>query len=252
MVELIEPGRLRCAELFFHVFAHVEGTRELPASVYSARYIAWARQALGDPASRTLAEDATLLAGAFPTHAALAEIQVLARLFDTTAALSAVGSRSLAELAPSDVHSAGALAHLQRLGEPAELAFCALTLELPAFLELPLVAAVPPALLVELRELTPLAPRLTTAHVGCVRALDRCGRVWGREIWLGHPAAEVAPSIEHAAWQAAHEATVVAIAETRLELTERAVEAAAIEQLAQAARTAGKQREYARWLETTR
>jgi hypothetical protein len=252
VVELIEPDRLRYADLFFHVFAHVEGTRELPASVYSPRYVEWAGRCLGAAATRTLGEDAVALAGAFPTHPALASVQALARLFDDTAALVAVGSRALAELAPTSVDCAASLLHLQRLGEGAELAFCALALELPTFLLLPPPPAPPPALLTQLRALTPLAPGLATSRVGCVRSLDRCGRVWGRVIWVGHPGTELGPSVEHAAWQAAHEATVALLAEQHSELNERAVESAAVERLALAARAAGKQTEHARWFDTPR
>ncbi|HEY6079263.1 MAG TPA: hypothetical protein VIW29_10695 [Polyangiaceae bacterium] len=252
MAKLLEQTRLGHAELFFHVFAHVEGTRALPASVHSPRYVDWARRQLGDPASRTLADDAAQLASAFPTHAALASIQLLARLFEDTDALAAVGSRSLSELAPDEVASASALFFLQRLGKRAELAFCALTLELPYFLRLPPPPAPPLTLAAELDALTPLAPGLAGSSVGCVRALDRCGRVWGREIWVGHPSAEVAPSVEHVAWQAAHEATVALLAASQGELKEREVEALAIEQLTLAAHAAGKRSEHTSWLETTR
>src|SRR5690349_15353645 len=76
-MQLLDPADLRAAELFFHVFAHVEGTAQLPASVHSPEYVAWARARLGDPEQRTLGEDARLLAGAFPTHTALAGVQGL-------------------------------------------------------------------------------------------------------------------------------------------------------------------------------
>src|SRR5688500_15323285 len=102
-MQLLDPAGLRAADLCFHVLAHVGGTRQLPASVYSAPYVAWVRGLLGDPEQRTLGEDARLLAGAFPTHAALAEVQVLARLFQSPERALAVGARPLSELAETDV-----------------------------------------------------------------------------------------------------------------------------------------------------
>jgi hypothetical protein len=248
-MKLLDPANLRAAELFFHVLSHVGGTRRLPASVYSAEYIAWARGRLGSAEERTLGEDAQLLAGAFPTHGALAELQVLARLFGSLQRLRSVRSRALAELRPGDVDDPAMLARLCALGAPGELAFCALTLELGCFEQLPSPPPAPLELLHALRELVPLAPGLAEARVGCVRSLHLRGRVWGSEIWVGHPAAEVAPTIEHAAWQAAHEATVVAVAAREKTLHEREVEEVAVSELTRTALAAGKGREHARWLE---
>lgn len=249
-MQLLDPAGLRAAELCFHVLAHVAGSRQLPASVHSPQYVAWARDQLGDPERRTLGEDARLLAGAFATHAALAELQALARLFHSLERALAVGSRPLAELADSDVDDARALARLRALGAPGELAFCALTLELVYFFQLPPPPPAPLDLLEHLLDLVPLAPGLADARVGCVRSLHQRGRAWGSEIWIGHPDAEVAPTLEHAAWQAAHEATVVAVAAREPALGERALEAEAVALLARAAREHGKHSAHRRWLET--
>jgi hypothetical protein len=153
------------------VLAHVEGTRQLPASVHSAEYIAWARSKLGDPARRTLAEDAHLLAGGFPSHDALAQAHALARSFSSLERLLAVGARPLAELGPADVDDPAALARSQHLGAAGELLFCAMTLELVYFLQLPAPPPAPVELLEALLELEPLAPGLSRARVGCVRSL---------------------------------------------------------------------------------
>lgn len=249
-MQLLDPASLRPAELFFHVLAHVEGTRQLPASVHSPEYVAWSRSKLGDPARRTLAEDASLLAGAFPTHEALAQAHALARLFGSVERLLAVGSRPLAELEPADVDDAAALARSQRLGAPGELLFCAMTLELVYFLQLPAPPPAPIALFEGLLELEALAPGLSQARVGCVRSLHLRGRAWGEEIWVGHPEAEVAPTLAHAAWQAAHEATVVAVAKREPSLSERETERVALSELASAAHAHGKQAEHRRWLAT--
>lgn len=247
---LLDPAVLRAAELCFHVLAHVEETRQLPASVHSLAYVAWSKSLLGDSEERTLAEDARLLAGAFPTHEALAQLQVLSRLFDDLDRVLAVGARPLSELTKSDVDDARALAALQGLGAPAELAFCAMTLELAYFIQLPAPPPFPLELVQPLSDLVPLAPGLAEASIGCVRSLHLRGRAWGGEIWVGHPGAEVGPALEHAAWQAAHEATVVAVAQAELGLSERAVETKAVEQLRQAARQHGMQQAHARWLDT--
>jgi hypothetical protein len=249
-MQLLDPASLRAGELCFHVLAHVEGTRQLPASAYSPAYVAWARSLLGDPERRTLAEDARMLAGAFPTHSALAGAQALARLYTSVERVLAAGSRPLAELSASDVDEPSALAHLQELGAPGELLYCAFTLELMYFLQLPAPPPSPVELLELLLELVPLAPGLRDASVGCVRSLHQRGRVWGREIWVGHPDAEVAPTLEHVAWQAAHEATVVAVAAREPALGERQVEHAAVVELARRAREHGRQAAHARWLET--
>jgi len=248
-MQLLDSADLRAAELFFHVFAHVGDTRQLPASVHSPEYVTWARAELGDPEQRTLAEDARLLGDAFPTHAALAEVQGLARLFGSLERVEAVGARPLAELAASDVDDAKALSHLRGLGAPGELAFCAFMLELIHFVQLPTPPPAPPELATLLISLVPVAPGLQESRVGCVRSLHLRGRVWGTEIWVGHPGAKVAPTLEHAAWQAAHEATVVAIGTRRPELGEREVEAAAAAELTRAAFAHGMQDAHRRWFE---
>lgn len=248
----IEPAELGGGELFFHVFAHVAETRALPASVFSARYVAWCESLLGPGRARTLADDAVMLARQFPSHPALVSIQPLAKLFRTTDKLARVGERSLAELSAPDVDDANALQHLQALGAGAELALCALLLELPSFLRLAALPAVPAPLRERLASLVAVAPGLSQAHIGCVRSLYQRGRAWGDEIWVGHPAAEVAPALEHAAWQAAHEATVVQVSREQPALGERAVESAAVERLTRMAEAAGERAGHSAWQQALR
>ncbi|MDF3069431.1 MAG: hypothetical protein K0R38_5032 [Polyangiaceae bacterium] len=245
---LIDAADLRGADLFFHVFAHVSETAALPASVASPSYVGWCERYLGDVRLRTLGEDARVLAREFRTHESLASVQPLAKLFHSLERLAEVGARSLAELSPTDVDAPWALAHLRGLGPSAELAFCALLLELPSFLQLPAPPAAPRRLESRLKALANVAPGLARSRVGCIRSLHLHGRVWGDEIWVGHPAAEVAPSLEHAAWQAAHEATVVEVARERPELGERTVEAQAVERLTRRAAVAGESAAHAAWL----
>lgn len=247
MVAFIDPAELRCAELFFHVFAHVSQTSALPASVSSRRYVAWCQGLLGEVATRTLGEDARLLAREFPTHAALATVQPLAKLHATLERLSGAGARSLAELSAADVDDPRALLHLQRLGAAAELAFCALMLELPFFSTLPLPPPIPGPFRDRVASLIAVAPGLKQARIGCIRSLHLRGRAWGDEIWVGHPGAEIAPSVEHAAWQAAHEATVTAVARERPSLDERQVEAEAVERLTRSAAATGERAGHAEW-----
>lgn len=245
---LIDSAELCCADVFFHVFAHVSGTAALPASVASPVYVAWCEYHLGEAQGRALGEDAQTLAREFPTHEALASVQPLAKLFRTVERLENVGSRSLAELQAADVDAPWALSHLQGIGTAGELALCALLLELPAFRQLPPTPVASALLEERLSALVHVAPGLARSRVGCVRSLHLHGRVWGDEIWVGHPGAEVAPSVEHAAWQAAHEATVVEVARARPELSERAVEAAAVERLTQRAAAVGESEGHGAWL----
>jgi hypothetical protein len=247
MTSFIACDELRYAELFFHVFAHVAATSPLPASVFSRGYVAWSESVLGSASARPLADDARFLAVEFSSHTALASVQSLAKLYRTTHRLSQAGARSLAELSADDVDEPRALRHLQGLGAGAELAFCALLLELPAFARLPLPPPVPEALGKRIASLVRVAPGLEQARLGCVRSLHLRGRAWGDEIWVGHPGAEIAPSIEHAAWQAAHEATVVAVSREQPGLAERTVEAEAVQRLTRHAAAAGEQDGHRAW-----
>jgi hypothetical protein len=86
--------------------------------------------------------------------------------------------------------------------------------------------------------------------VTCVRPLGFCGRVAGRDIWLGAPLDDGLPDARHCAFQAAHESTVRELSRRAAgRAGERDVERAAIVLLAERCRRAGLAAEHARWYE---
>ncbi|HKP64534.1 MAG TPA: hypothetical protein VJV78_47685, partial [Polyangiales bacterium] len=95
------------------------------------------------------------------------------------------------------------------------------------------------------------SPRLATAPVHVVPALTVHGRVYDRAIWIGAPAEPFNVSVEHAALQAAHEATVLEVNEAaairRTPLPERAGEAIAVVVFAERAAAQGRARDHAAW-----
>src|SRR5581483_7174316 len=127
-------------------------------------------------------------------------------------------------------------------GDPAvEVLRAAAELELPLLARLPPIAADLAALGRALDEVAAAAPLLPRCRVGVARALGRRGRVMGREIWVG------AAPIEHAAWQAAHEATVAEVAAHAAQ-DHDAVELAALALLAHRARASGLEAAHRAWL----
>jgi hypothetical protein len=131
---------------------------------------------------------------------------------------------------------------------------CAVALERPHYEQLPTALGDEVELRDELSALISVAPRLSNTRVDCVRALCRRGRVWKAWIWVGLPGSEVGPSVEHAAWQAAHEATVSevqdAAAREQNPCTERETELVALVLLAERARRTHKTHAHLRWLNT--
>jgi hypothetical protein len=221
----------------FHVLAHVRATRDLASSVYDPAYVALVEESVGPARDRTLEEDAHLLGQALPSFDALARVQALAWLFRSEARVRSACGRDLAALAPEDVDAPALLPALA--GDPA-----AEILRAAAELEMPLLPRLPP-LAMDLGELgraldvaALAAPLLRACRVFVVRALGLRGRVMGREVWIGD-----APP-EHAAWQAAHEATVAEIGKGE----HAAVEGAALVLLARRAGEAGLGEAHARWL----
>ncbi|MBW2526216.1 MAG: hypothetical protein JRI23_18695, partial [Deltaproteobacteria bacterium] len=114
MAELVPTERW--PEAVFHVLAHVEGTAQLPASVFDPRYVDFVAQAVGPAADRPLGEDAGVLAASLPTHGELASAQLLAWLFATTDQAEACAERDLATLGPEDVAEPTLLQPLASLG----------------------------------------------------------------------------------------------------------------------------------------
>lgn len=235
------------AEAVFHVLAHVRATAHLAASAYDADYVAAIALQLGPAARRALRDDAALLGHLLSTHDALAAAQVLAWLFRSPARAAAASGLDLADLAPDQVDAPALLPALARGGPAVEI------LRAAAELEAPLLAALPPpevdlgALAGALARAAPAAPHLEACAVGVLRPLGWRGRVWGREIWVG-PA-----PLDHAAWQAAHEATV---SEVAAEMRGRGeapahgpVEREALARMAARARAAGLTEEHRAWLQ---
>ncbi|MBX3202275.1 MAG: hypothetical protein KF850_20660 [Labilithrix sp.] len=143
--------------------------------------------------------------------------------------------------------SADALALAASAGAIAEVLRAATELELPAFATL---GALPAAALGEvaaaLAMIAPAAPSLPRFEVWLARPLGLRGRTHARSIVVGLPGLGC-PDAEHAAWQAAHEATVAetaaAGAATFLDLERRA-----LGRLRSRARDAGLAEAHGRWL----
>jgi hypothetical protein len=237
-------------DLVFHVLAHVRGTRHLAASVYDRTYLDFVACHVGPAEARTLGEDAWVLGRAAATHEALGAVQLLAWLHETVEAAEAVADRGLRQLGPRDVDVPGLLLVLLRWEATVEVLRCAALLEREAWAALP---CEPDAagMRLALSKVVPAAPGLEVCRVRMVRALRLRGRVRADEIWVGVPMTALGLTTEHAAWQAAHEATVreVSTAMTRKGRvpTFDEVERVAVVLLASRASTAGLGREHAVW-----
>ena len=232
------------ADLVFHVLAHVPG--DAAASAYDPAYAAWSEARIGPPAERSLAEDARALEALAPTHDALVRAQLLAWLFSDRDRARSVWERPLSELGPNEVDDPSALSVA---GDPAaELLWCAVALEDEAHARLPAMRAndVADAAL----GLAGVAPTITGLDLGIVRSLRLRGRVRGREIWIGEPGAGA--TLDHVAWQAAHEATAVELGEHDPRLPFASIEHGSVVLLAMRAERAGRAADHARWIAALR
>jgi hypothetical protein len=200
---------IRFADLVFHVLAHVPGSA--PASVFDPAYVAFVEKHAGPANARPLGEDVAVLARAAPNHELLAQLQMLAWLFE--GASRAPEDRTLSEL--TDVDDRAALAAVTRapVVAAAEVLRASAELEAPIYQALPKPTTTGAALDAHLRELAVAAPFLRACTVDCIRPLRLRGRVRGRAIWVGAPCDVLGPTAEHAAFQAAHEATVAEVSE---------------------------------------
>jgi hypothetical protein len=242
------------AEVVFHVLAHV--AVDVPASAWEPRYVRFAEARLGPAQRRPLGEDARALAALLPDHDGLARAQLLAWLFGDLERAERVFDRALDELAPEDVDEPTVLAHLRRapasVRRGAELLFCAAALEASHVRSLGPVVVDGEALALATRALALVAPGLRGVSLGVVRALGWRGRALGGSIWVGAPGAlGGGPSLEHVAWQAAHEA-VVAEVFCAARAPHADAEHVAIVLLAERARRAGLEVAHARWLSSLR
>lgn len=231
----------------FHVLAHV-GVGRVPASCHDLGYVAWAEARLGPAAARELGEDARLLAAKLGDHEDLARAQALAWVWRDTEQLARATERSLAELSEADVESAEALLIARTAGAVVEILRAAAELELPDLARLSSPEGAVGEVERALRAIASACPELVGASIDLVPALPRRGRVMGRRVFVGVPGIAGADA-EHVAWQAAHEATVRAVADALGPETAFVdLERAAISTLETRARAAGLGVSHARWL----
>lgn len=232
------------AEAVTHVLAHVRAGAELAPSLWSPAWVAFVAEHRGGDC--TLDEDARLLERLLTSHEAHVQAQLVAWLFRDEARVVRVRARELASLGPDDVDAPALLASVKRAGAAAEIVRAAAELALPTLARLPPQRFDATALASALDVLRGVAPALADLRVEVVRPLGFRGRVHDECIWIGSPERELDVSIEHAAWQAAHEATVYEVgAEGMREHAPQEREALA--RLARRAREAGLAEPHARW-----
>lgn len=248
-------------EAVFHVLAHVPSSA--PASCHSRAYVAWSASLLGPSTDRELGDDVASLARVASTHAALGAVQILAWVFDDAVPATAVSDRELAALGAVDVADPTALRACVRAGASAEILRAAAELELPRLANVAAddgLASADPSLIAALSRVSPAAPALADFRVATVRALGLRGRVFGERILVGAPTMlrdlwQIEAPHAHVAWQAAHEATVAAVARD-LRARRRdddandwaTVERLAIARLSEGAAREGLASEHAQWL----
>jgi hypothetical protein len=236
-------------EAVFHVLAHVD-VGPVAASCHDPGYVGGVAARLGSAGARTLGEDARVLAAALASHERLARAQLLAWLWRDETEAGAATASDLRDLDASDVADPAALEVVQALGAPAEVLRASAELELPGLRALGPVDA-GPALDEALAAVAAAAPWLDRMEIAMVRALPRRGRARSPSILVGAPGTAGA-ELAHAAWQAAHEATVVEVERSLSQdaRTFEAVERAALGLLRERAARAGLAGPHGRWLAT--
>jgi hypothetical protein len=249
------PGP-RWADLVFHVLAHVTGANRFASSLEHLPYRAFCEHHLGPAATRSLGEDVEHLSQVLTSHELLARLQWVAFLFEDASAAHAAGARELADLlADEAAGEAGvnplALRALSGVEAQAEVLRAAAELEAPHHARLPEALVDVEALSGWLLRVSAAAPRLGTLEVRFSRALTRHGRVLSPLIYVGTPSVELGVEVSQVAVQAAHEATVIEVAEAArsggIHLGERDVEYAALVVFAERAALAGLGEEHGRW-----
>jgi hypothetical protein len=244
------------ADLVFHVLAHVTEQRRFASSLGHLPYRAFCERHLGRAAARSLAEDVDHLTQVLTSHELLAQLQWMAFLFHDPIAARSVGARELTELltdrtAGDAVVNPRALRGLSGVEAQAELLRAAAELEAPHHARLPPAGFDLNALSRWLRRVAVAAPRLRTMDVRFLRALTQHGRVVAPVIYIGVPSEELGVEVPQVAVQAAHEATVVEVAEAArggaIPLGEREVEHVALLVFAERAGPAGLGEEHGRW-----
>jgi len=247
----LDAAPLRWADLVFHVLAHVRATAHLPSSNYDSTYVRYSQRYLGPAEQRVLGEDAVVLGRVASTHDSLSILQLLAWLYASIERAEAGAASTLEDSDSDDVDEPELLTVLRRTGPAVEILRCAAFLELESWSTLPAVDIDKGELQSCLDRACGAAPHLERCRVCVVRSLRLRGRVRRREIWVGAPLQPLALSSAHAAWQAAHEATVSEVAEVMAAMgrqaTFRSVEHVAVVLLAERSRVAGMERDHAQW-----
>jgi hypothetical protein len=240
----------RWAELVFHVLAHVRATAGLAPSAYDPAWIAFVERHRGPSSSRSLAEDSELLGRTAITHGALAELQLLAWLFEDASRAKACTSRTLDQLADADVDDIAVL-HLLRAPErvvAAEILRAGAELEQETYEALPPPDREP----LVLDAVIAIVPWLSRFAIETIRPLRIRGRVRGDRIFVGVPDRALGPSAEHVAFQAAHEATVSEVQRraraARLSLSHGSLEHAALIVLRERSIALGEEAAHRRWI----
>ena len=236
--------------LVFHVLAHVRAS-SAAADLFSAEYVQYVADTAGPAASRPLGESVAALASIVRSHEEWVRLQHVAWLFDGLAGAQAAALIDLAALAGVERVRMPSLRALVPVSPAAELLRASALLEAPVHAALPVLAWDRTVLAVELSRACAIAPRLAVAPVHVVPALTFRGRAFGSAIWIGAPVERFRVSVEHAALQAAHEATVLevneAAASSGMSLAERAGEAVAVVVFAERAAAQGRAGEHAVW-----
>jgi hypothetical protein len=236
-------------DLVYHVLAHVQGSAHLPASVYDATYVAWAQRHLGPASRRNLGRDLELLARSLSTHESLAAAQLLAFLFADVAQLQRAEACDLALLEEHHMSAPSLRPAVLSAGVGAELLRAACELELAAHLTLPPVSLEIGSFSRAIEAQHAVAPWLRRSAVVPVRSLRLRGRVVRSVIWVGAPESCDGPSLEHVAWQASHEATVMEVStHFAHRLDHDVLEHTAIVLLARRAERAARAHAHRQWL----
>jgi hypothetical protein len=235
------------ADLVFHVLAHVPSPT--PASLFDPAYVAFAARHIGAANARALGEDARVLARFATDHGRYTALQGLAWLFSSLEQEERHHDHELVALDGGGVADSTLLEELRALGPEVEVLRCGAELEAEAHARLPPITTDTAALAKALDHVGRAAPALVTFRIGLVRSLRLRGRVRANEIWVGAPSEEPGPELAHAAWQAAHEATVSELTQTRAADTrdDRPLERAALVLLAERAARAGLRSEHGTW-----
>jgi len=189
-----------------------------------------------------------VIARAASTHKVLARAQALAWVFDSPAQAQSAVDYTLDELGPEHVDNERSLAIARAAGPVAEVLRAAAETECSLLADLDdgwgdAVSSIGEAL----NAIVEVAPALAMCEVAIARPLGLRGRVLGSSILVGCPAIGC-PNAEHAAWQAAHEATVGEVVR-RGPAPFHVVERNAVALLCSRARGAGLGNAVARWME---